>query len=238
VQKKKFEEEVKKSDIFIQITDMAIHWIEKHWRSVGTFLLFCAILGAGYVGYNIKSANDENKANANLYQIRLESEKFDKTFNKESGAAFDSHFSTVIKSYNDFFANFRKTKIESAGHLQLADFYLKYEQNEKAEEILNKAVNALKKTDFYYGFVSMKLSQVLINNQKYSEAIKVLENVSGLPEHSHIHAESLLRVGQCYEKLQDLEKAKQYFERVNRDFSNTESAKNAKLYLRYLALKG
>ncbi|MCB0391294.1 MAG: tetratricopeptide repeat protein, partial [Bdellovibrionales bacterium] len=94
------------------------------------------------------------------------------------------------------------------------------------------------KENFYYGLLSMLLTQAQMNDNKCSEAISLLEVVSSVPEHKHLHPESLLRMGLCYEKQNDVEKAKQYFERVTREFEESEAATQAKNFLRYLTIKG
>ncbi len=247
--KKITKEEVKKSDIFIQLTDKAIGWLEEHWRIIGTILLVSTLSGAGYVGYNMKVKSDEVAAQAELYSLRLMSGKLEKSYNsldkKKADEAetvevknFESHFSKVLAEYTKFFASYRRSNAEKVGYLQLASLFADYDKWGKAKDALVKVVSNTKKENFYFGLLSMKLSQAQMNENNFKEAIQVLEQVSSQPEHRHIHAESLLRIGICYKEQKDNEKAKQYFERVNRDFSESEAAKNAKLFLRLLALKG
>lgn len=252
--KKLTKEEVKRSDIFIRITDHTIAWIEKHGKSIAMTILVFAMAGAAYVGYEAKLKSDEKKAQATLYSLRTQGEKLEVSFKSEKktdeeggvGASqeatptldFNQHFAPLIKEYTQFFADYRKTNSEKVGYLQLADLYAQNERWEEATKLLEKGLKLTDKRDFYYGLLAIKLSQVQMSSKAFDHAVKTLETISGQPEQKHLHAESLLRIGLCYSLQSNGEKAKQYFERVERDFANSDAAKSAKNYLRLMALEG
>ncbi len=236
-------EDLKRSDLFIQMTDKIIEWLEKNWKSIGAILLAILLAGVAYVGYDFKRHHDESSAQAQLYSLKLDAERLENSFKareevNKSEEDFNKHFSTLFTKYTDFFASYRKTQSEKMAYIQFSDFLSRHKYLERAEEKLTKILSETERENFYYGLISMKLSQVQMDRENFSDAIRTLEKVSGLPEHKHVHAESLLRIGLCHKQLEDLEKAKQYFERVSRDFAETESARSAKLFLRYLAVKG
>lgn len=239
----KLTKEELKTDIFIQFTDKVLGALEKNWRPLATVIVIFALSGLAYVGYNYKIHHDEVSAQKDLYQIRLETEKIEKTYKareveNQSEQEFNVTFDPLIKKYTLFFAKYRKTRAEKIATIELADIYSRNNQLEKAKAVLVMALGDIKNNDFYYGSTAIKLSQVLMDQGEPQEAIKILEKLSGIPEQKHFHAESLFRIGICYDNLQDKEKAKQYLERVDREFTETESARNAKIYLRYLIIKG
>ena len=257
--KKLTKEEVKKPDPFIHYTDKAIAWIEKHGKSIGTVIMVLSLGGAGYVGVNKYQKNQEQKAQTALYNLRVQMEKLTENFNKEDKKEnkgkenksspeeraqeapkkdFNTHYATLIGDYKKFFKDYAKSNSEKAGTIQLANLYAENEKWEEVISLLSPKVSSGAKDSFYFGMMSMLLSQAQMNSEQCPEAIKVLEAVSAQATHKHLHPESLLRIGICYENQQDYEKAKQYFERVSRDFEESEAATNAKYFLRYLALKG
>jgi tetratricopeptide (TPR) repeat protein len=239
----KLTKEELKTDLFIQFTDRILSVLEKNWKTLSSILLAITLAGLAYVGYTYKLDHNEKTAQKELYQIRQEMDKAESTYkardvNNQNETEFNTHFEPVIKKFNLFFAKHRKTRSERIAIIELADLYSSNNQLEKAKATLTMALPEVTTQDFYYGSMAIKLSQVLMDQEEFKEAIKVLEKLSGVPDQKHFHAESLFRIGISYDKLQDTEKAKQYLERVDREFSETESAKNAKIYLRYLIIKG
>ncbi|MCB0356011.1 MAG: tetratricopeptide repeat protein, partial [Bdellovibrionales bacterium] len=247
-------EEVRKPDAFIHYTDKAIAWIEAHGKTIAVLIAIFVLAGGSYVGFIKYKKNQEKTAQAALYSLRTQLEKLNESYNKDTAQAakdviddkaadtvkkdFESHYATIIKDLQDFTQKYTGTYSEKAGYIQLAYLFATNKKWDKVIETLQGTVSKTPKNNFYFGLMSMMLSQALMNTNNFSEAIKVLEQVSAQPEHQYLHAESLLRIGLCYEKQNDMEKAKQYLERVERDFADSEAATNAKYYLRMFKVKG
>lgn len=253
--KKLTKEEVKKPDLFIHYTDKVIAWIEKHGKLVASSLAVFILAGAGYVAITKFKSYQEQKAQDSLYELRVELDKLTESFqattakdNKnandkkseeaaESKKDFAKHYEAIISKFKEFIDKNANTSAQAAAYIQLGNLYAANEKWEDAEELVSQPLAKLKKDSFYYGLMAMLLSQVQMNQGKYKEAIPVLESVSNQDKQKHLHAESLLRLGLCYDHLKDTEKAKQYFERVTRDFEKSDAANHAKNYLRYLSIK-
>lgn len=259
--KKLTKEEVKKPDAFIHYTDKLIEWIERHGKILTMVLAFIVLAGASYVLFNKYQQYNEVSAQESLYHLRVELEKLNEKFkakdektkstkvNKDTTQDapdeestklpkdFTEHFLAIIAKYKEFINEHPGTGAQSAAYIQLAHLYAENKKWSEVSELLTQPLNQLKKESFYHGLMAMLKSQALMNQEKYNEATAILEGVSGQDQQKHLHAESLLRIGLCYEKLEDFVKAKQYFERVSREFEESEAANLAKNYLRYLALK-
>lgn len=252
--KKLTKEEVKKPDFFIHYTDVVIAWIEKHGKLVATTLAFFILAGTGYVAVKKFQNYQEQKAQDELYDLRVSLEKLRESFQAkdaveknpkvklaqevvETKKDFTTHYESVINKYKDFIDQNNNTNAQSAAYIQLGSLYAENEKFEEAESLITPPLSKLNKESFYYGLMAMLLSQTLMNQGKYTEAIPVLESVSNQDNQKHLHAESLFRLGLCYDHLKESEKAKQYFERVTRDFEKSDAANHAKNYLRYLSLK-
>jgi TolA-binding protein len=78
---------------------------------------------------------------------------------------------------------------------------------------------------------------VLMENQKYDDAVKAYQEVVASSDLKPFQPEALLKMAVAYEQKGDADKARQTYEKLGKEFPNTDASNSAQQYLRLLDLK-
>jgi TolA-binding protein len=91
--------------------------------------------------------------------------------------------------------------------------------------------------DVVGGMWLMHRGIVLMENQKYDDAAKVYQEVVSSSDLKPFQPEALLKLGVVYEQKGEADKARQAYEKLAKEFPNTDASTSAQQYLRLLDLK-
>ncbi len=244
--------DVKSPDAFLSISEKVFVWLEKHAKLALTIVagaLGCAVIYVGY-GY-FKEQREANaaealyrseaglrKAETDLRESRAKKMQ-DKVanpvqaaptdFSKDFGPSVESLKSEIVKQ-----ANSRAALVSS---LNLVAFLVQHKQYEMALSVLEIPKYRPAQGDDLSGFFNMHRGLVLLENKKFDEAAKAYEDVLKAKSLRYLHPEALLKVGLTYELKGDTLKAKENYEKLQREFPATEAAKSGLQYLRLMDSK-
>ncbi len=237
-------EEVKAPDKFIQLTDNLIAALERHRKAVfGTIVLgFLAVGGLTLSSYFMNRS--ERIAQSELYEIEKQDTEIAKKISEdktakpsETGEGLDK-YTEVIAKYEKFITAGKSDKSTAMAAIDLSHLYRKHAQFEKAETVLKKLSAQTKKGDVFFDAMLMELANVQIELQKFDESIKTSESIVADLAAKYFHPQALLNIGLCYSKQGNIDKAKEYYQKVETNYDKTDAAQTAKSYLRLLFVQG
>lgn len=249
-------EDLKGPDAFVSLSDHFFRWVENHVRSIAALLFLLAVGSLGYVGYTHWQSGQERKAAEALYQPESELRKAE-TKAREARAAkmeqlavgkkaapepttpvdFGKDYAPIVEQISTQIKAHAGTKAAVVSSLSLANFLMQQKQFEQALAVLEMPTYKASSEDLLGGFQQMHRGLVLIENQKAEEALKAYDAVIGAQSLKFFHPEALLKSGVALEMKGDFEKARERYEKVSRDFPETDAAKSAQQYIRLLELK-
>lgn len=249
--------ELKGPDTFVSMSDKFFSWVERHARSVAAILLLVAVASLGYIGYTHWESIGERKAADALYQPEAELRKVE-TKAREAKAAkmeqlavgqkkdapdstpsvdYAKDYAPIVSQITGQIKAHANTKAALVSALNLANFLVQQKQFEQALAVLEIPTYKPSANDLLGGFHQMHRGLALIENQKADEALKAYEAVLAAESLKFFHPEALLKSGVALELKGDTEKARQRYEKLSREFPDTEAAKSAQQYIRLLELK-
>lgn len=132
---------------------------------------------------------------------------------------------------------FAGTKAALVSALNLSYFLAQQKKYDMAAEVLEIPTYHPKPGELLGGFWYMHRGGILLENQKVEPAIDSFQSVVNSPALKPFHPEALLKLGICFEIKGDAEKARTTYEKISRDFPETEASSFAQQYLRLLELK-
>lgn len=237
--KKLSKEEVKGPDAFIAFSDKAIEHIEKHRKPILVILATAFILGLSFVAIKFIFKKNEQKAQFKLYTIESEYKKRSEELVKKTEDKKDltADYGKIIDDYSQFINEYSGSKASYIAALSLADIYDTYNEYSKTFENLKKVTGSLKPDSFFYGLIFSKMGSALLALKKYEDAIQQFQKVVDAKGQTHLRADSLLKIGLSYQQMNNEAKAVEAFERITRDFAESDAAAAAKSYIRLINLK-
>lgn len=257
--KKEFSDSVKAPDAFLSTSAQAVQWIEAHGRMVATVVAAGSFIGLAYVGYTYWQSKLEARAAEQIYNHEGELKKAEGKIRDErakkmqemaglsakSGAGksqvppadFGKDYGSIVEQLKtDLKAN-AGTNVAMISALNLSYFLLQQQQFAQALEVLKIPTSSPAKGDLLGGFWRMHYGLVLLENSKANEAMAFYNEVLGTSNLKPFHSEAMLKLGIAYELLGDQAKAKETYEKLGREFPNSEASGSATQFLRLLELK-
>nr|BFD66888.1 hypothetical protein HAGR004_19100 [Bdellovibrio sp. HAGR004] len=160
---------------------------------------------------------------------------------KKATGDMDKDYGTIVSSFEALIVDAPKTKAAQMAALHLSDIYLTYKKNEEAAAALTKIEAGLAKDDVLTALVLMQFGNVLANKGDCKAAIEKWQALASSKSLAFAHDEAKLRMGLCFESLNDVAKAEELYTEVSKkeDVNNTDFAasKEAEKYLRLLKAK-
>lgn len=221
-------ETLKGPDTFISTSEKVFKWVEKHSR----LMIFAAagVLAASllWVGYGFWQTRQETRAAEALYPSQHEIKQLVEK-NGDVAVAIEA-----LKSAMKAHASAKATLISG---LEVSQALLKQKKFDAALQILEIPTYRPAKDDVLFALAYMHKGLVLAENNKFDDAIKSYELVVAADQLKSFHAEALVKIGLMQEAKGEVDKARLSYERVGREFPNTEAAISAGQYLRLLGIK-
>lgn len=246
--------DVKGPDMFVSTSDRIFAWVEQNARPIAVILLVVALASLAAVGYGYwKDSRELQAANA-LFGPEAELKNAEEKL-RESRAAqmqasagkkaaktpaepdFNKDYAPHVEKMREQIKAHANTKAALVSSLSLTGFLLQQKQFPQALEVLELVKYEPSKGDLLGGFWRMHRGLVFLENQKADEALKEYKAVLESKDLKYFHPEALLKTGVAHELKGDSAKAKEVYERLTREFKDTEASTSAQQYLRLLEMK-
>lgn len=257
--KSDFTDSIKQPDSFVSTSHVVLHWIERHSVVMGSIVALGAALGLSYTGYNFYVNKTESSAAESIYKVESQLKKAESSIRDErakkmqelaSGktktakAAEDARpvdyakdYAPIVNSMKAALKDQSGTRAAMVSALNLSYFLVQQKQFQEALEVMKTPTKKPSAGDLLSGFWHMHYALVLLENNQADEALKLYSEVLATPDLKPFHAEAMLKSGVASELKGDAPKAKDIYEKIGREFPNTEAASSASQYLRLMELK-
>jgi len=261
VNKKDLKDTLKQPDTFVSTSHSVLKFVEDHFKLFVGVVLTGAIFGLSYTGYIFLQSRKESAAAERLYKHEAELKKAETKIREErakkmqdlaglSGKPksppksddlrpvdFAKDFQPIVSSLKEELKGLAGTRAAMVSALNLSNFLVQQKQFQEALEVL-KAPGAIPGTgDLLGGFWRMHYGLVLLENTKADEALAVYNEVLGSEMLKPFHPEAMLKSGIAYEIKGDTAKARETYEKLSRDFPQSEASGAAAQYLRLMEMK-
>jgi TolA-binding protein len=252
---------LKRPDAFFLTSDKIAAWVEQHAQTVAMGVALIALVGLGWVGYGFLRSHAENQAAEALYGPEAELKKAETAVREERAKKmqelaglsakdkkqakpetlrpvdFAKDYGPFVKKIEATIKDHANTKTALVSALNLSYFLLQQKQYEEALNALNTATYEPSHSDILGGFWLMHRGLVLMENKKYDDAGKAYQAVLDSRALNAFHPEALLKLGVAFELKGEADKARQTYEKLGREFPDSEASSSARQYLRLLELK-
>lgn len=253
--------DLKGPDVFISTSDQILAWVEKHSGLIITIVVIAIVAGSGYIGYSAWNQSKENQAAEDIFkpenelkkvETKIREERAEKMKELAAGTAKDKKetkpetlrpadyakdYAPIVEQVKQQIQKHAGTKAAMISALNLSGFLVQQKQFGPALEVLDIPKYQPSSSDLLSGLWHLHRGLAYLENQKTDEAIKEYETVVNNGDLKYFHPEALLKLGVAYEMKGDLEKARQAYERVGKEFPNTEASNTGRQYMRLLELK-
>lgn len=160
---------------------------------------------------------------------------------KKATGDLQQDYGSVVTGFESFIAEDSSSTAAQMAALNLSDVYLSYKKNDEALAALQKVEKSVDKKDLLGALIYMQMGNVLANKNDCQGAIEKWQVVASSKALDFAHDEARLRMGLCYESMNDPSKAEAIYSEIAKktDPSATDFAasKEAEKYLRVLKAK-
>ncbi|KYG65279.1 hypothetical protein AZI87_12040 [Bdellovibrio bacteriovorus] len=258
-------EDLKSPDQVTQTLRKGFIWTTTHSKMVIIAVIAFVVVGlgasiAGYLSqkkevsqqekyfllekaYNEKKAGFEEAARAEIMAAQTKDKKNVPAFDpaKKASGDLQKDYGTVIAGFESFISEAPKTKAAQMAALNVSEIYANYGKQDEALSTLQKVEAGLDKDDMLTALVWMQMGNVLAAKNDCKGAIEKWQALSSQKSLAFAHDEAKLRMGLCFESMNDLTKAEEiYTEIAKKEDQNTTdfaAAREAQKYLRLLKAK-
>lgn len=254
--------ELKGPDAFISLNERIFAWIEDHAQTVGLAVALAIVLSLGWVGYSyVRSLGEAKAANAlaapeaelKKAETKVRDERAKKMADLASGkdkakkmpdpeqvrpTDFAKDYRGAVDKVKEAIRAYADSKAAIVSALNLSYFLTQQKQFGEALDVLRLPNRKPSASDVLGGFQLMHQGLLLVENEKYDDAIKIYDDVLASKTLASFHPEALLKLGLAHELKGETEKARQTYEKLAREFPQSEASTSAQQYLRLLDLKG
>jgi TolA-binding protein len=259
--KKSMHDEAKAPDAFMQTSKSVLHYLEEHVVIVSIVVVSALVGGTAYTGITWYQNRAESSAAEAIYSQEAELQKAETAIREErakkmQGLAglslkdkkqakpetvrpvdYAKDYASLVEKVRAQIKQHADTRAAMVSALNLSYFLAQQKQFKDALEVLNSTKSKPGTSDILGGFWRMHMGLSLLENQRPDEALKVYTEVLGAQDLKPFHPEALLKTGVAYELKGEVEKARDTYLKLGRDFPNTEASNSATQYLRLLDLK-
>lgn len=248
--------ELKGPDVFVSTTDKIFHWIEHNFAMIGLLIGLGLVGSLGWLGYSYYDSSREQKAAGNIYSAEAELKAAETKVRDERakmmgdlGAGkkdikpeqvrpvdFAKDYAPSVEKVKGKIKENASTKAAAVAALELSSFLMQQRQYAEAMNVLDIPTYKPSSSDVLGGFWLMQKGLTYLENQKVDEAISAYQSVLAAPALKTFQPEAMLKLGIALEVKGDRAKARETYERLGREFPNTEASTSAQQYLRLLEL--
>ncbi|MBX3041505.1 MAG: tetratricopeptide repeat protein [Bdellovibrionaceae bacterium] len=256
--------DVKKSDPFLANLRMAFEWVIAQAVWIVVALVALAAIGGGWAVWHQMSESNEmvwqDKYSSvekkfldqkRSFQEAAQREQMKKADPKAAAAAvapvgalptgdLSKDYGAIVTEFESLIQEAPKTKAGEMAALNLAVLQAEHKQMDAALATLNK-VNTSDRTKDLTGALTVNLKASLMASLgQCAEAVPKFQKIAGDKNASFLHQEAKLRMGLCYEKMNEFAKAQAVYSEISsgtKDAGDQGLSEDAERYLRLLKMK-
>ena len=228
-----------------------ITWIQNQFRFIVILCITSLVLGIGYLSWFKWSQYQETKIYSKLYvfkksltqsimeaneqeNFREKDENIYKILKKDfSQPVYSQKMNQISLAYEEKIKTFINKKITGLFVIDLADYYYKKGDVQKAQNLLSSFIVGKKPT----GFIQLAYLQLIsyyMNKTSCSKALPLLDKITEAKTAKPFHAEAWMQKGICYEEQKEWGKAEEMYKQSIKQASSPFYKKMAADYLRAL----
>lgn len=192
--------------------------------------------------YTEKKRGFEEAARAELMAAQTKDKKNAPAFDpaKKASGDMQKDYGTEITGFEALISEVPNTKAAQMAALNLSDIFMSYKKMDEAVATLEKVEKGLDKNNVLSGLILMQLGNVFAGKNDCKMAIEKWQTIANSKALAFAHNEAKLRMGLCFESMNDLAKAEEiYTDASKKDPNSSEStaSREAEKYLRLLKAK-
>ncbi len=173
------------------------------------------------------------KNNPKNPKISPESDKL-----KKPSGDFDKDYGSVVAGFENFIKEYPNGYAAQMAALNLGEIYSSHSKFDEALTALQKVEKGLEKKAMTSALIWMQMGNLLANKKDCKSAIEKWQFLLNSEALAFAHGEAKLRIGLCYESMNEVAKAEEIFTEISSNVDgkvgNPEVAREAKKYLRIL----
>lgn len=250
--RKDVELDAKTPDAFLTWSEKGFKWVEAN-RTVVISVLSIGLVGGlawgGYVQYRSWTEKSAAKAiyvaEAKLNKKKEELAKAESdamTKDKDTGKIkeppkvdFEASLSESAREVEGAIVKHAQTRAASVAAIDLASLYLSYKKPDLASALLSQVDGGNSET--LKSLIQALSATAVFEQGDYNRASSLFEQILQDPNAEFLHPDTMVKLGLCYEKLDQADRAKEMYSRASAEFADSESGRTAKGYLRLLELQ-
>ena len=257
-------EDLKSPDQVTKTLRQGFVWTTGHSQLVIGAIAAFIVLGAGFSLWNYISEKKEVSQQEKYFLIeKAYNEKkrgFDEAVRAEMMAAtakdktktppvdpskkasgdLQKDFGTILTDFEALIASAPNTTAAQMAALNVSEIYSNYGKNDEALATLDKVAKGLGTSDAVSALVWMQTGNILANKSDCKAAVEKWQNIVNSKSLAFAHDEAKLRMGLCFETMNDIAKAEELYTQVSKKEDATAdfaAAREAQKYLRLLKAK-
>ncbi len=241
--KKLDKHDIKAPDAFVSFSDHVLSWMEKHFMTMIGLALIALVGAAGYMGYGYWQSTKESSAAEALQKPESDLRKMEEGLASKDPKAvakapeFSKEYLPSIEKIKSELKAHSNTKAALVSAMNLSLFLIQQKQFDQALEVISIPTYKPSDKNVLSAFWNMHRGLVLIEAKKYKEATDSYQEVLKSASLKYFHPEALLKLGVALELQGDKAKARDTYEKLNREFPGSEASLTGQQYLRLLDMK-
>ena len=242
--KKLTKEDLKSPDAFKRTASSFAKVLEENTSFIKAAVVVVVLAAVAWTGYSIYQNKQEEKAQSEYFLIEKgilkKKDQFLQAKNqkdsKEEKASGDvqKDYGSELSQLEVFMKRHPSTVAGQLAAMSFIDIYNDYNAAQKGLEKINLLQNQERGSGLFSGLLKLQLGNLYAQDRKCKEALDhwrpVLENEGW----NFLHARARLKMGVCYEALNQVELAKKMYQEVRAEAPNSSLGKMAETYLRTL----
>lgn len=254
---------LKNPDLLQYELQKGFQWTTQHSKIVMGVIAVFLLAGGGFAAKSYINDKNEEKIQAKYFpaetaflekkQAYLDAESEEKRLaankdpknktkqepNPKVGAKptgdFDKDFAEVAKPLQAIITEAPHSKAAKMAALNLAQVQIQYKKLDDAKNTLSAVTDSSK--DLLSAMVQSEMGTLLANQNDCKQALTYWEQVAKNKKAEFMHSAVKLKMGLCYESMNDLSKAEETYTQVKEQEKDSSIGRSADKYLRLLQVK-
>ncbi len=220
----------------LSIFDKIIGIAFKNKNILLALIIAIALGSGGYYAWSLSVAKKEEKAmeqyalGEKLYQAGSSLAQSLVNDPKQTPPKVDN--SQAANHFNQVLKDFPGTKASYLAAIRLSDVYASQNDFIKTTEVLEPIVQSANGKNLIVGMIALKLSGLYEKQQQCEKAVPVLQKL--VDHQNQLKPEAYLRLGLCFENLNQKDKAVEVYQKLTQEFSDSTQGQQAQKYLKLL----
>lgn len=238
-------EELKGQDAFLTASARALDFVEHHGKVFFAVIIVVILGGIAYAAAGYLGARKERLAAEAIYPSEAELKKVQGPTSDPMSMAprpqivddYNGKVAPLVAKVEAQIQAHSDTKTAIVSAMNLSYFLVQQKRFAEAMKVLDIPKASAADSDLLLGLWDMHRGMVYLENRETEKALAIYQSVVKLDRLKLFHSEALLKIGYCHELTGDLTKARESYEKVEREFPNTEAAQSAQQSMRVMQLK-